>query len=133
MPRPAHVVVIGAGASGLSAARALHRSGVRVTVLEARDRTGGRILTIHDSVAGVPIELGAEFIHGRADELRPWLRDASLRVVDIAGTRWRAERGRLRRVHEFWEQLDRVMRRLPSRRERDRSFADFLEIGRAHV
>ena len=126
MPRRAHVVVIGAGASGLSAARALQHAGVQVTVLEARDRTGGRILTIHDPASSVPIELGAEFVHGRADELRPWLRDARVRTADIEGTRWRAERGRLRRVHDFWEQLDRVMRRLPSRRQRDRSFADFL-------
>jgi monoamine oxidase len=46
--------------------------------------------------------------------------------VDITGTRWRAQHGTLRRVRDFWEQLDRVMRRLPPRRERDRSFADFL-------
>jgi monoamine oxidase len=125
MGRP-DVVVIGAGAAGLSAARSLREAGVRVTVLEARDRVGGRILTIHDPVTRLPIELGAEFVHGRADDLRPWLRDAIVRTVDITGTRWRATRGRLRRVHDFWGQLDRVMRRLPSLRERDRSFAAFL-------
>jgi monoamine oxidase len=126
MSRRAHVVVIGAGAAGLSAARSLHEAGVHVTVLEARDRIGGRILTIHDSAVGVPVELGAEFVHGRADELRPWLRRAHVRTIDIEGTRWRAGYGTLRRVRDFWEQIDRVMHRLPSRRERDRTFAEFL-------
>lgn len=118
--------MIGAGAAGLSAARALHDAGIPITVLEARDRVGGRILTIHDSRAPVPVELGAEFVHGRADDLRPWLRDAAARTVDIEGSRWRASEGTLRRVHDFWEQLDRVMRRLPARRERDRSFAEVM-------
>lgn len=43
MSAATHVVVIGAGFSGLSAARKLHRVGCKVTVLEARDRVGGRI------------------------------------------------------------------------------------------
>jgi monoamine oxidase/phosphate-selective porin len=122
----AHVVVIGAGAGGLSAARSLHEAGARVTVLEARDRIGGRILTLRDASTAIPVELGAEFVHGRADELRPWLREALARTVDIGGTRWQARRGSPRRVRDFWEQLDRVMGRLPSRREPDRSFAEFL-------
>jgi len=126
MTRRAHVVVIGAGAAGLSAARALQDAGIRVTVVEARDRTGGRILTIRDSGAGIPVELGAEFVHGRADALRPWLRDAAVRTVDIKGTRWRAGDGTLHRVNDFWEELDRVMSKLPARREHDRSFAEFL-------
>jgi monoamine oxidase len=126
MGRHSQVIVVGAGAAGLAAARSLHNAGVTVTVLEARDRVGGRILTIRPPGTSVPVELGAEFVHGRADELRPWLRDALVRTVDIAGTRWRAGHGTVRRVRDFWEQLDRVMRRLPGGRERDRSFAEFL-------
>lgn len=125
MPHP-HVVVIGAGAAGLAAAGALHEAHVPVTVLEARNRVGGRILSLHETATDAPIELGAEFVHGSADHLRPWLRQAGARTVDIGGTRWQAAAGRLRRVEDFWEQLDRVMRRMPSRRERDRSFAEFL-------
>jgi monoamine oxidase len=57
-----HVAVIGAGFSGLAAARRLTDAGVRVTVLEARDRIGGRTRT--DTSLGVAIDLGASWIHG---------------------------------------------------------------------
>jgi polyamine oxidase len=57
-----HVLVVGAGMAGLTAARALHEDGVNVTVLEARDRLGGRVWT--QDVEGVSIELGAWFFHG---------------------------------------------------------------------
>ena len=57
-----HVVVVGAGIAGLSAARRLTDAGVAVTVLEARTRIGGRIWT--DISLGVPIDLGAAWLHG---------------------------------------------------------------------
>ena len=51
------VLVIGAGAAGIAAARTLHDAGVAVTVLEARQRLGGRVLTDH-TLAPHPVELG---------------------------------------------------------------------------
>jgi monoamine oxidase len=65
----ADVIVIGAGTAGLTAARELERVGFRVICLEARDRIGGRILTVHDAASPVPVELGAEFVHGRPAEI----------------------------------------------------------------
>lgn len=59
------VVVIGAGMAGLIAARDLQAGGHRAVVIEARDRVGGRIAT--DSSLGVPLDLGAAWIHGVAD------------------------------------------------------------------
>lgn len=56
------VVVIGAGISGLAAAATLADSGLKVTILEARDRIGGRVHT--EQVAGAAIDLGASWIHG---------------------------------------------------------------------
>jgi len=62
--RRAHdVIVIGAGMSGLSATRDLARAGMDVLVLEARDRVGGRIHTLHDP-APHGLEIGAQMIHG---------------------------------------------------------------------
>jgi hypothetical protein len=60
--RKADVLVIGAGIAGLRAAEVLVGKGRRVIVLEARDRLGGRIYT--DRSWGVPVELGASWIHG---------------------------------------------------------------------
>ncbi len=56
----ADVVVVGAGFAGLTAARELVRQGHDVTVLEGRDRVGGRSFTA--TVAGVPVDLGATFV-----------------------------------------------------------------------
>jgi monoamine oxidase len=60
------VIVIGAGAAGLSAARRLAAAGLAVRVIEARDRVGGRAWTAHDP-SGLPIELGCAWLHS-ADE-----------------------------------------------------------------
>lgn len=57
-----NILVIGAGMAGISAAKELQSRGFKVTVLEARDRLGGRIWTDHS--LGTPIDLGASWIHG---------------------------------------------------------------------
>jgi monoamine oxidase len=83
MAEASSVLVIGAGAAGLAAARKLHDDGHRVTVLEARDRVGGRVHTSFD-LAGHPIELGAEFVHG--ENVCTWslLDRYGLSTIDIA-------------------------------------------------
>lgn len=55
------VIVVGAGIAGLSAAQSLQARGADVTVLEARNRIGGRILT--DRSMGIPIDMGPSWIH----------------------------------------------------------------------
>lgn len=119
------VAVVGAGVAGLAAARELDRQGLRVAVFEARDRIGGRIFTHRDEQVPVPIELGAEFIHGEAPETQRVLDAARLLALEISGEHRRAERGRLRQAHRFWGGIDRVLRRIDPDGP-DQSFADFL-------
>src|SRR5579884_4455016 len=90
------VAVIGAGAAGLAAARALAERGLTVVVLEARDRIGGRVATIRPEGSGLPVELGAEFVHGRPPETFAIVRAAGLTLCERCGEMWTSEGGRLR-------------------------------------
>ncbi|MGK3160262.1 flavin monoamine oxidase family protein [Enterobacter kobei] len=65
-------VIVGAGPAGLSAARELVAAGKSVIVIEARQRIGGRMWTDHSFSQHVPIELGAELIHGGPAENSIW-------------------------------------------------------------
>lgn len=92
------VIVIGAGMAGVTAARELTRTGISVTVLEGRDRVGGRVYTIHD-FCDVAVEAGAEFVHGSGAATWPEVRAARFNVRPCplirhtmfnvgGGTRW---------------------------------------------
>jgi monoamine oxidase len=83
-----HIVIVGAGAAGLMAARELARAGKRVTILEARDRCGGRIHPLPASEFGYPADGGAEFVHGEAPVTRGLAREAGLSVRAIGGAQW---------------------------------------------
>jgi monoamine oxidase len=120
------VVIIGAGAAGIAAARQLHDEGVRLVVLEARERIGGRVWTHRDPRTPIPIELGAEFIHGSAPVIERILDEARLQAVDIAGRRWMISDTRWTPCDDFWDRLYSVMRLLDDGKKRDRSFQEFL-------
>src|SRR3982074_3706664 len=62
LPSEVDVAVIGAGAAGLGAARALENSGLSMVVLEARDRVGGRAHTI-TSTPNITFALGCGWLH----------------------------------------------------------------------
>ncbi|WP_420845325.1 flavin monoamine oxidase family protein [Mycobacterium lentiflavum] len=65
-PDTGSVLIVGAGMAGLAAARRLADAGWPVRLIEARDRIGGRVYTNRDW--GVPIEMGASWIHGTASD-----------------------------------------------------------------
>ncbi len=89
-----HVIIIGAGAAGLYAAKKLAEQKIQVSLVEARERTGGRIHTVYQPAT---FETGAEFIHGNLEITMQLLKEASLKPLQMEGKWWTAENGR-------WEQ-----------------------------
>lgn len=89
------VIVVGAGAAGLAAAHTLSGHGLSVAILEARDRIGGRIYTIRPPAGGLPVELGAEFVHGRPPEIFDIAQAAHLTLCERAGSMYVSEGGRI--------------------------------------
>jgi monoamine oxidase len=122
------VLVLGAGASGLAAAQSLGAAGLRVTVLEARDRVGGRVHTVRDESSPLPVELGAEFIHGRPEETWDIIREARLLASDADGAHWFFDGRRLTELKDAWGQIESVMKRMAKvPRRDDPTFAEFLK------
>jgi monoamine oxidase len=122
------VVIAGAGAAGLAALRELDSSGLRVLCLEARDRIGGRVYTMHDALSPMPIELGAEFIHGRSREIWDIVRSDRLLAYDCAEKAVHVKNGRVKHRANGWELIDKVMDGMQKAAEKgaDRSFASFI-------
>ena len=80
------VIVLGAGMAGLVAARLLHDSGFSVTVLEARDRIGGRTWT--DDRVGAPVDLGGSWVHGVVgNPLALWCDKLGVRLISSEADR----------------------------------------------
>ena len=137
-PRPGgsgllDALVIGAGAAGLAAARELSQAGLHLCVLEARDRIGGRVLTLEPPDWPRPVELGAEFVHGEVPETLDIARAAGLAVEELPHEHDRSVRGRFISMNGFWERTQALRRRmlkfLHRRRQRDASLEEFLRRG----
>jgi len=117
------VVVIGAGVAGLAAAERLAAAGRSVVLLEARERIGGRILTLRDARVAYPIELSAEWLDpgGLARRL---IESAGWPFVGSKGRRWRRDQGLLPLSRLYDPALLRRLKRLG---RRDRPVARALE------
>jgi monoamine oxidase len=125
----ADAIVLGAGVAGLAAARDLSRAGLRVTLIEARSRLGGRVRTLRDPSWPVPVELGAEFLHGEAAATTEIAEAAGLARLELPEVHlWRRGRG-WQAVEDFYARFAQVVERVP-RRGPDQSFEDFLRSRR---
>ena len=124
MKASADVLIVGAGAAGLTAARELSAAGMRVLLLEGRDRVGGRILTHH--MPEYPVELGAEFVHGRPPEICDSANAAGLKPVQIRWNAMRRKQNRWLDAGEVISDMDRLFEKMPADQP-DQSFQEFID------
>lgn len=147
MPNQAQhdVLILGAGVSGLVAARELAEQGLKVAILEARDRVGGRIHTLRDPAFPMPVELGAEFVHGEQPEIFALLDQFGVARYDLPNTHWQRALDGKWFLTDLAEDLDPIM--APAKRAKEREtfdehlrrfegqpqLADTLAMARAYV
>jgi monoamine oxidase len=121
------VLIIGAGAAGLTAAVELARAHVSALVLDARERIGGRIWSHHEPGLPVPVELGAEFIHGRAAVTFELLAKAAVAAVDTGGEHWSLREGTLAPADALFTEIRNAMQTTRVLEQQDLAFDAFLE------
>jgi monoamine oxidase len=120
------VIIIGAGMAGLTAARALAEAGLKVLVIEAQDRIGGRIWTKH--IGDEAIELGAEFIHGRPPELWALIDEAGIETYERDGAQVCFEDGALSDCGHEMQDVFEPLEKLENFAGPDLSFAEYLDL-----
>src|SRR5262245_47822524 len=102
-PVSSDVIIIGGGVAGLAAAAEVGRRGYTVSLLEARDRLGGRVFTIRPRGWRAPVELGAEFVHEGNAAFWRRLRRHRLRARHVPPRHWffHATERRLREIDDL--------------------------------
>lgn len=123
------VIIIGAGASGLSCASHLIKQKVDLAVLEARDRLGGRIFSrLTSQKPFIPLELGAEFIHAASPLLFSLLEEMRMGFYDVQFEQHYRKGGKLIHQKNLWEEYEKVLSF--SRGRKDRSMGEFIKAHR---
>jgi monoamine oxidase len=120
------VIIVGGGAAGLAAARTLSREGIPVTLLEARNRLGGRMHTIRAQHRDLPIELGAEFVHGAENKTWDYIKGGKLRTYKVPERHWQFKNGTLTKDKKFWDEISAVLGRINTAIP-DQDFLSFLD------
>lgn len=120
------VLIIGAGAAGLMAARELSAHGHAVTILETRNRAGGRMHTLHPTAFTVPVESGAEFVHGKLPLTLQLLQEGGIPYTPVEGRMIEVRKGRWHRQDHFVDGWDTLMEHLQALQQ-DMTVRDFLD------
>ncbi|MEO6149610.1 MAG: NAD(P)/FAD-dependent oxidoreductase [Mucilaginibacter sp.] len=121
------VLIIGAGAAGLMAAYQLTKAGKKVTVLEARNHTGGRIHTLSNELFFKHAELGAEFVHGNLPITLALLKEARIAYKPAGGGMWEYSNGSFKQSEQFAEGWDLMLKKLKELKE-DMPVNDFVRL-----
>jgi monoamine oxidase len=119
------IIIIGGGISGLIAARELIKHDRKVIVLEARDRLGGRVCTLFNTDPLVPIEAGAEFIHGELPLTLELLKEYELPYQNVGGKMIDLDKSNAQLQHDESDTWDLLMKKMEELKT-DIPFADFL-------
>jgi monoamine oxidase len=121
----AKIIIVGAGAAGLYAAHLLLKEGHKITIIEARDRTGGRIHTVKKKFTR-PVEGGAEFVHGELPITRKLIKDAGLKETAIHGEFYQLVDGQFQNAEFLNEEIEDVSNKMKGLKE-DLTFSDFIK------
>ena len=119
------ILIIGAGAAGLLAARELAQAGRQVCVVEALGRVGGRVHTLTPPGFSRAIEAGAEFLHGPVPLTRALLAEAGLGWQAADGRTYQVRAGQLQTDGDFFELLPPLLAKLAAL-DHDMPLAEFL-------
>jgi monoamine oxidase len=120
------IIIVGAGAAGLLAAKELSAKGKTIILLEANNRIGGRIHTMHPPAFSRRVEAGAEFVHGKLPVTLQLLDEARIFYQPVEGQMKQVENGQWQTQDDFtvgWDELMEKMMQL----EQDMTIAAFLE------
>jgi len=126
MGTKSEIIIVGAGAAGLMAARELAKAEKKVVILEARNRIGGRIWPLPEKEFGYPVQGGAEFVHGPAPITKSLIREAGLTFVPMEGEIWSAHSGKLAKAEHTMPYQDLLHEKLKAL-EQDMPIAAFLD------
>jgi monoamine oxidase len=118
------VIIVGAGAAGLAAARILSGQGKSLCIVEARDRIGGRIHTLKGGFTE-PVEAGAEFMHGELPLTKALMKEAGVTYRSGEGRSWTILNGKIfeDRFEDDWGEVIKQLHQL----QHDMTIGAFLE------
>ncbi len=122
------VLIAGAGMAGLMAACLLAESDLSVLVVEAADQVGGRMRSHRVAGLKAPVELGAEFVHGRPADLISLIKEAGLHLEEVEGRDYCFQHGQVGpcEEHQGLAVIARMANFCKDHPGLDMSFQDYL-------